>query len=404
MMQKVSELKAKIKDNNGILRLKPAWVARDFLPPGRRLGLPESMYDLGERGGICERWIGSTTPADNRIKVPNEGLSCINLGEGREITLKEAVEQAPELVIGAEYAKNHSGLGRLPKIFDYAYRLPYHLHQMENDARKVGRNSKEEAYYFPEEVPLGFEPETYFGVHPYIAAERRYELLLPAMKAWRDESILQYSRAYRQIPGDGFHVPAGTLHAPGSALTIELQEDSDVFAMLQARVGGRIISKELLYKDVTTEDRNTKAEKAILEMIDWEINGDPYFYENRHTPPIIIERTRQNGGEESWIFYNSNKFSGKKLVVHPGGKFISVDRGVYNILVWRGKGTYGNFEIEGLNFEKDELLICHSRAIYPIEVVNTGDLDLIIYKFFGPDINSDVPMLKKYHQMKAERN
>jgi len=396
MMQKVSELKAKIKANNGILRLKPAWVARDFLPPGRRLGLPENMYDLGERGGICERWIGSTTPADNRIKVPNEGLSFINLGEGREITLKEAVELAPELIMGAEYAKNHSGLGRLPKIFDYAYRLPYHLHQMENDACKVGCNSKEEAYYFPEEVLLGFEPETYFGVHPYIAAERRYELLLPAMKAWRDESILQYSRAYRQIPGDGFHVPAGTLHAPGSALTIELQEDSDVFAMLQARVGGRIISKELLYKDVTTEDRNTKAEKAVLEMIDWEINGDPYFYENRHTPPIIIERTRQNGGEESWIFYNSNKFSGKKLVVHPGGKFISVDRGVYNILVWRGKGTFGNVEIKGLNFEKDELLICHQRAINPIEVINTGRRNLIIYKFYGPDINPDVPMLKNY--------
>lgn len=397
MMNKVSALKKKIEDNDGILRLKPAWVARDFLPPGRRLGLPDDMYELGKRGGICERWVGSTTPADNRIKVPNEGLSVITLENGEEITLKEAVEVIPQTILGSEYAKTHVGLGRLPKIFDYAYRLPYHLHQMQKDAAKVGRNSKEEAYYFPEEVPLGPEPETYFGVHPYISREKRYELLLPAMQEWKDDSILQHSRAYRLQSGDGFHVPAGILHAPGSALTIELQEDSDVFAMLQAKVGiDTIIDKELLYKDVLKQDRDSKGERAILEMIDWELNGDPYFYENRHTPPIAIDHTRQIDGEESWIFYNTNKFSGKKLTVKPGGKFISVDRGVYNILVWRGKGIYGNVEIEGFNFEKDELLICHQRAVYPIEVVNTGDRDLIIYKFYGPDINSNVPMLERY--------
>ncbi|HOG75793.1 MAG TPA: hypothetical protein PLQ47_06160 [Candidatus Marinimicrobia bacterium] len=397
MNEIISKLEKLIEHNDGILRLKPAWVARDFLPPGRRLGLPEEMYDLGERGGICERWVGSTTPADNRIKVPNEGLCCLDLEDGQEITLKAAVEIAPDLIMGTEYAKTHKGLGRLPKIFDYAYRLPYHLHQMAKDARKVGRNSKEEAYYFPEEVPLGPEPETYFGVHPYISLEKRYELLLPSMQEWKDDSILLHSRAYRLKAGDGFHVPAGILHAPGSALTIELQEDSDVFAMMQAKVGGDIIiDKELLFKDVSEKERKKLAEKAILGMIDWELNGDPYFYENRHTPPILIDSDQQSGSEQSWIFYNTNKFSGKKLIIRPGGKHVSVEKGVYNILVWRGKGNYGDVEIEGLNFEKDELLICHQRAIYPIEVVNTGDRDLIIYKFFGPDINPDVPMLTKY--------
>ncbi|MFQ5811252.1 MAG: hypothetical protein ACE5JM_16670, partial [Armatimonadota bacterium] len=45
---------------NGVLFCEPAWVARDFLPPGRRLGLPEAEYDVGERGYICERWLCST--------------------------------------------------------------------------------------------------------------------------------------------------------------------------------------------------------------------------------------------------------------------------------------------------------------------------------------------------------
>ncbi|HAE87834.1 TPA: hypothetical protein DCG86_07400 [Candidatus Marinimicrobia bacterium] len=395
-MEKIKRLENLIEKNQGILPLKPAWVARDFLPPGRRLGLPEKMYELGERGGICERWIGSTTPADNRIKVPNEGLSMIDVDNGEEISLKEAVEWLPERIMGDEYSKKHAGLGRLPKIFDYAYRLPYHLHQMQKDAEKVGCKSKEEAYYFPEGVDLGAEPETYFGVHPYIADEKKYELLLPAMQSWYDESILQFSRAYRQLSGDGFHVPAGILHAPGSALTIELQEDSDVFAMLQAKVGGQIISKDLLYKDITPEDRDSLKEKAVLDMIDWKLNGDPYFYENRHTPPLPIENPENEKCEEYWIFYNTRKFSGKKLVIKPGGKIHTVENGVYNILVWQGKGSFGGYDIQAFDFDRDELLVCHNRAVDSVVVENTGNQDLIIFKFFGPDINPQVPMLKKY--------
>ncbi|RKY51742.1 MAG: hypothetical protein DRP86_00265 [Candidatus Neomarinimicrobiota bacterium] len=397
-MEKIKRLENLIENHQGILPLKPAWVARDFLPPGRRLGLPEKMYELGERGGICERWIGSTTPADNRIKVPNEGLSMIDLEHGEEISLKEAVEKLPEHIMGPEYSKKHAGLGRLPKIFDYAYRLPYHLHQMQKDAEKVGCKSKEEAYYFPEGVPLGNEPETYFGVHPYITDEKKYNLLLQAMEVWKDESILQFSRAYRQIPGDGFHVPAGILHAPGSALTIELQEDSDVFAMLQARVGGQLISKDLLYKDVIFEEKVRLKEKAILEMIDWDLSGDPYFYENRHTPPIRIEQHGPEKNEEYWIFYNTHKFSGKKLVVKPGEKIHTVENGVYNILAWQGKGRFGGFDVEAFNFGKDEFLVCYHRAVDSVDVENTGKQDLIIFKFFGPDINPHVPMLKKYPQ------
>ncbi len=303
---------------------------------------------------------------------------------------------AGDLIMGAEYTAIHEGLGRLAKIFDYAERLPFHLHQMQEHASLVGCNSKEEAYYFPEGVTMGPSPETYFGVHPYIAQTGQYDLLLPHLAQWKDDRILQHSRAFQQVPGDGWHVPAGTLHAPGSALTIELQEDSDVFAMLQARVGDAHISKELLYKDVTEEDRRTKGERAILEMINWEVNGDPYFYENRHTPPVLIEATRQEGEEEYWIFYNTTRFSGKKLVVRPSGTFVSQDEGVYNILVWSGQGNYGGFDLKGQNPELDELLICHDRAVQPLEVRNTGREDLVIFKFFGPDINPDVPLLPKY--------
>ena len=108
---------------NGILRLEPAWVARDFLPPGRRLGLKEEEYDVGERGWISERWLGSTTKADNRIGPPDEGLSYIALEGNERVTLRDAVAVAGSAIIGEEYAKTHEGLGRLPKIYDYGLRI-----------------------------------------------------------------------------------------------------------------------------------------------------------------------------------------------------------------------------------------------------------------------------------------
>ncbi len=380
--------------SNGILRLEPAWVARDFLPPGYRLGLKEEEYEVGERGWISERWIGSTTRADNRVGPPDEGLSYLTLeGETQRVTLKEAVEVAGPAIMGEAYAKTHKGLGRLAKIYDFAARIPYHIHQRQQDAALVGRNSKEEAYYFPEGVDVGPHPETFFGVHPSIVERKQYDVLLPYMVDWNSDLILKHSRAYLLVPGEGFHLPAGGLHAPGTALTIELQEDSDVFAMLQALVAGKIISKELLFKDVRKEDRERLGERAILNQIDWEVSGDPYFYENRHMSPQLITETQQAGGEEYWIYYNTTKFSGKKLVVRPGQRFRSVDKGVYNVLVWRGRGRYDGHEVKAGDFGYDELLVSHAKATTPLWIENTGAEDLMIIKFFGPDVNLDVPMI-----------
>ena len=381
---------------NGILRLEPAWVARDSMPSGRRLGLKEGEYEVGERGWISERWLASTTRADNRVGPPDEGLSYLALPGEARITLRQAVEVAGAAIMGEDYARTHSGLGRLAKLFDYVDRIPFHLHQGKAHAALVGRNPKEEAYYFPEGVDMGARPETFFGVHPSIVDRQEYEVLLPHLVEWKDDLILKHSRAYYQAPGEGFHLPAGVPHAPGTALTVELQEDSDVFAVLQARVAGKIIPKELLYKDIRPQDRERYGERAILNQVNWEVSGDPYFYENRHTCPQPVAERRQEDGEESWIFYNSTKFSGKKLVVKPGRSFTSVDRGVYSLLVWRGRGRYDGHEIEAGTFDRDELLVAHAKATEPISVENTGHEDLVIFKFFGPDINPDTPLIPRY--------
>lgn len=378
---------------NGVLRLEPAWVARDFLPPGRRLGLPEDAYDVGERGAICERWLGSTTKADNRVGPPGEGLSRVRTDTGDVLLLRDAVAAAPATVMGQAYAAAHpGGLGRLAKLFDYGARLPYHIHPPQEYAALVGAKSKDEAYYFPDGVDMGAHPESFFGVHPWIAEQRAHDVLLPYLVDWDSDLILRHARAELLVADEGFHIPSGVLHAPGTALTLELQEDSDVLAMFQALNAGKIISKDLLFKDVRPEDRREHGERFPLGFVAWELNGDPYFYENRHLSPQPVGPADGPSPHEWWIFYGSDKFSGKKLVVPPGASVSLTEPGVYTAFVWAGSGSYAGHDVRGGEPGLDELLVSHDAATRPHTVANTGAEDLVVFTFFGPDLHQPPPV------------
>jgi hypothetical protein len=378
-----------LADQGGVLRLEPAFVARDFLPAGRRLGLPEAAYDVGERGEICERWLASTTRADNRVGPPGEGLSAI-AAEGEPLLLADAVREAPELLMGAEYAAGHpAGLGRLAKLFDYAYRLPFHVHPPQEYAALVGAHSKDEAYHFLPVEP-GAHPESFLGLHPWIAESGQHDVLLPYLVDWDSDLILRHSRAELQVPGEGFLVPSGVLHAPGTALTLELQEDSDVLAMFQALNAGRIISKDLLFKDVRAEDRAAEGERFPLRFVDWQENGDPHFYEHHHLSPQPTGLTA-DGVEESWVFYGSSKFSGKRLTVRPGYAATLTEPGVYSVFVWSGEGTFAGQEVRGGDHGADELLVSHDSAVREHVVRCTGSEPLVAFSLFGPDLQGRSP-------------
>ena len=378
---------------DGVVRCEPAWVARDFIPPGRRLGLPEDGYDVGMRGAICERWLASTTKADNPIGPDDEGLSHLVGDHGERVLLRDAVAADPVAVLGADYAARHpQGLGRLAKLFDYAYRLPYHVHPPQELAALVGCRSKDESYHFPAGVEMGAHPETFFGVHPWIAEQRASETLLPYLVDWDSDLILRHARGELQVAGEGFHVPSGVLHAPGTALTLELQEDSDVLSMFQALNAGRIISKELLFKDVRPQDREAEGERFPLRFVDWELNGDPWFYENRHLSPQPVAEA-SGDGEERWVFYNTSKYSGKRLVLPPGGVHRLREPGVYSVFVWSGEGRYAGLDVRGGEPGLDELVLTHAAAVREHEVRNTGLDDLVVFTFFGPDLQVDAPFI-----------
>jgi hypothetical protein len=390
-----------LSESNGVLRCDPSWVARDFLPPGRRIGLPEDEYDVGERGAICERWLASTTEADNRVGPDDEGLSHLVADDGERLLLRDAVAADPDAILGPAYAATHpAGLGRLAKIFDYAHRLPYHIHPPQEFASLVGCNAKDESYHFLPGLDPGAHPETFFGVHPWITEERAHDVLLPYLVDWDSDLILRHARAELQLPGEGFHVPSGVLHAPGTALTLELQEDSDVLAMFQALNAGRIISKDLLFKDVRPQDRDEHGERFPLGFVDWEVNGDPWFYENRHLSPQPVVGS-SGDGEETWIFYNTTKYAGKRLVLPPGGTHRLREPGVYSVFAWSGTGRYAGQEVRGGEPGRDELVVTHDAATREHEVANTGSEDLVVFLFFGPDLHTEAPSIPRYGEVRG---
>ncbi len=366
---------------NGILRLDPAWVARDFLPPGRRLRLADYSTDDPRRGFICERWIASVTQADNTIPVANEGLSYIRAAEGR-IALKEAFALEAEQLLGADYAESNDSHGLLCKLFDYLHPLPYHIHLMEKDARLVGRNSKDEAYFFPDGPPMGDVPTTYLGLRPDVKPDD----LLPYLERWNDDEILSLSTGYALRLNEGFLVHSGILHAPGTPLTLEIQEDSDNFAFLQAKVGGQVLPQDFLWRDFPQEKRGDY--QAILDAIDWDANLDPNLEQNRRLTPIPVEGAEDY---ESWIFYGTDKFCGKRVTVPACDVFETREPSAYAVLVWEGRGAFGEMPVEAIEQvgqddpTLDELFVVQSRAAKGVRIENTGPENLTLFKFFGRD-------------------
>lgn len=383
-----NKINDELSRTGGLLRLLPAYVARDWLPAGHRLGLAPEQYDVGERGEICERWLASTTHADNRVGPEDEGISAVRLGE-HAVPLPDVIKAAGDLVMGASYASTHAGLGRLLKIFDFSERIPYHLHPPADVAARVGRSSKDEAYYFLGGVDRGAYPETYFGLLPHLDEEAASSLLLKDLEAWNSKEILCHSQAYRQPVGEGFLVESGILHAPGTALTLELQEDADTMSFWQAENAGEIISKDLLFKDVSEQERAERGEAALLDWVDWSANLDPTFYRNHHTPPQ--PDLTLDGVSVEWVFYGTTKFSGKRIVIQPGASVTLTERGVHSLFVWRGEGSIGGLGVRAGTDTLDELLVSHSRAAAGTVYVNSGHAPLEVFATFGPDINANCP-------------
>jgi len=392
------KIESALNRGKGVLRLMPNWVPRSFCVPGKRLKLhPNDYYAYGgHRGGIDERWFSSTTKADNGPEtLPDEGLSYVYVEEGAQgkVLLKEAIEASGNEILGPEVMKRFGGWVMYSKFFDNQEPLPFHVHQTDARAADVGRKGKPEAYYFPRQLNNhgGWFPYTFFGLHPKTTKGD----IKRCLENWDigDNRILDLSKAYLLRPGTGWDVPPGILHAPGSLLTYEPQRASDVFSMFQSLVWEVYTPRELLLKDVPAARHNDL--DYLVDLLDWDLNVDPYFYENRFMPPkpvAPIEQMWAEGYEENWIVYKSEMFSAKELTILPGKSAVIKDDGPYGVIVIQGKGSFGVLDVDSpamIRFgqmTQDELFVTAKAANEGIRISNTSDTDnLVMLKHFGPN-------------------
>jgi len=387
-----------LTQGGGILRLAPAWVPRTFTVPGRRIKLhPEDYYALGsERGGICERWFSSTTPADNGPKTaPNEGMSFVLVEDGgktKQLLFKEVIDEMKGEIIGERIWKEHKRWPMYSKFFDNMGALPHHIHQRDEDVVPLGLLGKPEAYYFPPQVNNhgGDFPFTFFGFNPGVTKDQVRETLKNFTKG--DNKITNLSRSYRLETSTGWDVPPGILHAPGSMCTYEPQRASDVFSMFQSLVNDQLLSEDLLWRDAPKNKVGNY--DHLVDLIDWELNVDPKFQEHRFMKPKPVADPKDmnaQGYHENWIVYKSTYFSAKELTVFPGSTVTIKDGAAYGMIMMQGHGTMGTWDIETPALIRygqltyDEFFITEKVAAEGVRITNPSKCDpIVMLKHFGP--------------------
>ncbi len=388
-----------LKQGGGILHLTPTWVPRGFNAPGRRLRLhPDDYFALGmDRGGICERWLGSVTVALNGPKTgPTEGMSFVlaNAASSEKFLLADAMKALGADLIGPKLQEEYGTWPTFAKLYDYERPLFHHLHLTEEKARKIGRHGKPEAYYFPIQYNayLGRLPLTYFGFDPSTTKAEVKECIKNYSNF--DTRITELSRAYRIQLDTGWYTPAGVIHAPASVVTYEPQWNSDVNTIMENVTMGEVNPPHLLTDCQPPEEKGDV--EALFAQIDWEESTRVDYKKKYFRPPVPLPET-QNGLHEKWVAYANEWIAAKEVTVTPESKVMLKDEACYCALVVQGHGTFGPFECEAPGILRygdlsgDEFFISERTAKGGIAVANKSTYEpLVILQNFANN-NRAVP-------------
>jgi len=375
-MRKTREL---FEKGNGIVRLRPNFVAFNMSKPGFRLKLhPDDYYGLGmEKGAIKERLLAS-------VMQPS---SMVDTGaEESDISLRDMVEELGVDIIGPQLMAKHGTWPMHAKFFDYGEPLFHHLHLDFDAAARIGQLGKPEAYYFPPQMNNhpGTFPHTYFGFDPSVTREMVRERLADFEK--RDARITELSRAFRIELGTGWYVPGGVLHAPGSYCTYEPQWNSYSGASFQNVVAGEVFNMDGIRRSCP-EDKHDDM-NYIMSLIDWDKNVDPNFRETYFRMPVIC--TDEDTHMEKWVTYNNPYFSAKELTVYPGQTVTIKDTAAYGCVFVQGHGRFGVFDAETptlIRYGKrtaDEYFVSEAAAQAGVVIENKSGFEpVVILKHFA---------------------
>ena len=388
-MANQEKIKAFFEKSNGILPLIPIFVPRRFGSAGRRLRLhPDDYYALGtKRGSIKERWFSSVISAMNGADAsPDEGMSYVDMGNGEDsITLKDFVDTLKGELIGEGCYQRHGTWPMYSKFFDYEGPLFHHMHLDFDDAARVGKLGKPEAYYYPPQYNNypGKFPHTYFGFSPEVTKDQIREKLANFTK--EDTRITDISRAYRIELGTGWYTAPGVVHAPGSYLTYEPQWNADVNAVFENITDNEVYGEDFLYENVPDELKGNP--DSVIDMMDWEKNVDPDYREHFFRPPVVLAETADY--TEKHVVYGNPYVEAKELTVNPGCEICVPEDTAYGCIVVQGYGKMNDHACATatmLRFgqkSEDEFFVSAKAAKAGVRFVNLSKTEpLVILKHY----------------------
>ncbi len=395
----MSVIKEVFERGEGILHLMPTWVPRGFNEPGKRLKLhPDDYYALGmDRGGICERWLGSLAKALNGPKTgETEGMSYVLEDVKTKATrlFKDYVEELGAELIGEGLMKKYGTWPTFAKLYDYDKPLFHHLHLTEEMANKIGMHGKPESYYFPPQYNSGYlgrMPLTYFGFDPSTTKEQ----VMQCLKDYdiKDNRITELSRAYRIQLGTGWYTPAGVIHAPASLVTFEPQWNSDVNTIMENVTMGEVNPHNLLTDCAPEEEKNDL--EAIFNQIDWEESTRPDYKETYFRMPKV--KYESDEAVEKWVAYANDWVAAKEVTIMPEQTYTLTDQACYCAVVVQGHGSFGVFECEAPELVRfgditgDEYFVSENTAKKGVKITNTSSYQpLVILQNFANN-NPEVP-------------
>jgi len=376
----LSPLAPQLDPLGDIVPLVPQIVGR-FYGDGNRLGqrpvgAPVPAYYSPER------WIGSSTPATNPPGIPPGGLSCCAFGSPESTPTLKSLLADPDLgprLLGEErFAKHRGEFRMLLKLLDARYPIPFHVHA---DDRFVSshanvypneRFGKDEAYYFLDS-PKGDCPYTHLGLYPGVTPKD----VLTAMRRGTDH-VIELSPGALQRIGEGSITRAGLLHRPGTALTLEIQQPSDVYTMFQTDFGGQPLPPAAMHPGF-------KSPEEAIAVVNWEDNLKPRLLESARLQPRPVDPPI-SGGQAHWIYPPdvSTKFSGMRLIVES--MMTIKPRQACVLFVWRGQGTLDGRPLHGGGGpvgRADEFFIGQRAASRGIEIRSTGSEPLTAFVLFA---------------------
>lgn len=392
MSDQTARIRKVFAENGGILRMVPNFIPRPFGTAGRRMRLhPDDYFAFGmERGAIKERWFSSVVEAQNGpLTTKNEGMSYVSCSDDPEdkILFADFIRELGADLIGGDVYAKYGTWPMFAKFFDYNEALFFHMHLKSEDAAKVGRNAKPEAYFFPAQYNPheGTMPATYFGFKPGVTKEdvkKRLERFDTA-----DNHITDLSVAYRMTLGTGWYTAPGVLHAPASLLTYEPQWNSDVNAVFENFTGGQVYGRHSLVENVPEDKQNDL--DYIVNMADWEANLDP-AYEKHYFRPPIVNHASDAYIEKQIVYETEGHFSAKELTILPGQSATVADDGAFGCVVIEGHGTMNGTAVESPNMLRygqlsdDEFFVAADVAARGITYVNHSKTSpLVMLKHFA---------------------